>query len=212
MCGSSLFRQQAKPPKTSSVSTKHHFSSGCLTQPEALLFVCYCISVWFLTEEVCVVRLCQPSICSQTAHSAPLTDSDGGRRAGGTESRPVTHCPTLTESIDPVWMDGWRQRHTQHTHTHQRRFRAVLATNWANLESTQAQLKTSQLTESNSLISCFRCFSVVSEVCLKAYESLYTLRDRDDLKSTSSSSFCVSVCLWPEYMCRKLNLVHLGQS
>lgn len=60
---------------------------------------------------------------------------------------------TLSHAHRVYWsaLDGRLETKT-HTHTRQCRFRAgSTPLNWANLEWTQAQLKTSQLTESNSL-------------------------------------------------------------
>lgn len=84
---------------------------------------------------------------------------------GGTDSRPARprHTDTLSRArrvhrSDP---DGRPETKT-HTYTTYCSFRAVSTPlNWANLEWTQAQLKTSQLTESNSLHIFFGCFCCV---------------------------------------------------
>lgn len=120
---------------------------------------------------------------------------------GGTDSRPARprHTDTLSRAhrvhrSDP---DG-RPKTKTHTYCS---FRAVSTPlNWANLEWTQAQLKTSQLTESNSLYIFFGCFAVVAEVFWKTHKALDTLmRHRRVFKSAFSC-----VC-GQNSVCEKLN-------
>ncbi len=125
---------------------------------------------------------------------------------------------TLSHAHRVYWsaLDGRLETKTHtHTHTRQCRFRAgSTPLNWANLEWTQAQLKTSQLTESNSL---YILLSMLYCCIWSLFKSLWSpghLRDRDlhhVLKSTFSSSFCVSVCLWPEYMCARNKSILVSQ-
>lgn len=126
--------QSPLPDKKTNLPLKHHFSSSC---------VHLCLTFWRSGANVfvcvmyqCVIsdrgsahnfgRVCWPSICSETAHSVPLTDSDGGWWEAGLTLDPcvhgtVTHCPTLGESIDLLWMDSY----SRHTHTHTKAFSSL---------------------------------------------------------------------------------------
>lgn len=113
---------------------------------------------------------------------------------GGADSRPARprHTDTLSRAhrvhrSDP---DGRPETNTQTTHSS---FRAVSTPlNWANLEWTQAQLKTSQLTESNSPHIFVGC----SEVFGKAHEALDALTRRRPVFKSDLSCVCGQNTVW----------------
>lgn len=135
----SPFRPKAKPPKTTSMSVQTSFFFWAFDVSSrrggALLFVC--VMYQCVISDRGSARKSECVLCGYVSHRSALrqlillrwqTVMEGGERAALTPDPrvhgTVTHCPTLTESIDPLWMDGWRQRHTQ-THTRQRGLQQV---------------------------------------------------------------------------------------
>ncbi len=116
VCGSSLFRQQAKPPKTSSVLPKHHFSSGRLTRRSAAVCVCN-VSVCDFWQRKCV-------LCGYVSHRSALrqlirlrwqTVMEGGERAALTPDQWHTVPRSQSLLIRSGWTAGDKDTHT-HTH------------------------------------------------------------------------------------------------
>lgn len=180
--------------------------TASMSVPTSFFIWAFGVSVFVCVMYQCVISdrgsAVSVSVCCALCQHRSLSDSSfcsADRqwwRAALTPDQRVpdtlTHCPALrVHRSDP---DGRPETKT-HTHRTVCSFRAVSTPlNWANLEWTQAQLKTSQLTESNSLYIFFGCSAVVSEVFEKLMKRRTLLWDTGVFLSRLSRPSLVFVC------------------